>query len=252
MLELVKLDSATLPGIADAIRAKTGETALLLPSQMAEAIEGIRTGAELPELQTPAAESDVLKGKEYIDAAGEKRTGTLVDQIYEVETIMGTGGISLEVESTAGASEKFTFEEPNLQPENIKGGISIFNVAGSVKEIRTETGTITPAEDTVSLTIPEPHDGVEALVVIAADQTELETKGADSIYSFRAIIAHARNETTDIVGTLIRYNGKTYILQTTAMVANQTGEIYIVGSPGRYFRAGIVYHYYVYYWEDDA
>ena len=41
-MELVKLDNATLPAIADAIRAKTGGAALLLPSQMAEAIGGIR------------------------------------------------------------------------------------------------------------------------------------------------------------------------------------------------------------------
>ena len=47
-LELVKLDSATLPGIADAIRGKTGETALLLPSEMAAAIAGIPTGGESP------------------------------------------------------------------------------------------------------------------------------------------------------------------------------------------------------------
>ena len=116
-MELVKLDNATLPAIANAIRAKTGDTALLLPSQMPNAIAGIPSGGDLPSLTSPAAESDVLSGKEYIGAAGEKRTGTLVDQIYEVETVMGSGGISLEVESTAGASKVFAFPEPNLQAE---------------------------------------------------------------------------------------------------------------------------------------
>lgn len=42
-LKLVKLDSQTLPDIADAIRAKTGETSLLLPSQMAAEIGSIKT-----------------------------------------------------------------------------------------------------------------------------------------------------------------------------------------------------------------
>ena len=42
-LKLFKLDNATLPAIADAIRAKTGGAALLLPSQMAAAIGGIRS-----------------------------------------------------------------------------------------------------------------------------------------------------------------------------------------------------------------
>ena len=40
-LEFVRIDNTTLPGIADAIRAKTGETALMLPSQMAQAIEAL-------------------------------------------------------------------------------------------------------------------------------------------------------------------------------------------------------------------
>lgn len=153
MLELVKLDSGTLPAIANAIREKTGGTELLLPSQMADAIAGISSGVELPALTAPAEEADVLSGKEYIDRYGEKRTGTLVDQIYEVETVMGSGGISLEVESTAGAAKTFKFPEPNLQPENIKNGISIFGVLGTLSlslfdnETDCEIGTFELAED---------------------------------------------------------------------------------------------------------
>ena len=41
-LELIKLNDTTLPAIAAAIRAKTGDTALLYPSQMADAIGGLR------------------------------------------------------------------------------------------------------------------------------------------------------------------------------------------------------------------
>lgn len=41
-LELIRLDDTTLPSIAAAIREKTGDTALMLPSQMAEAIGGLR------------------------------------------------------------------------------------------------------------------------------------------------------------------------------------------------------------------
>lgn len=41
-LQLARIDSATLPGIADAIREKTGGEEPLLPSQMAEAIGGIK------------------------------------------------------------------------------------------------------------------------------------------------------------------------------------------------------------------
>ena len=61
-LELVKLDRQTLPAIADAIRAKTGGTDLLLPSQMAEAIGAIKSlhierGTWIPAEDTPAKQA---------------------------------------------------------------------------------------------------------------------------------------------------------------------------------------------------
>ena len=156
-LELVKLDSETLPGIADAIRGKTGETALLLPSEMAAAIAGIPTGGSLPALTTPAAEKDVLAGKEYIDGSGAKKAGTLVvcDTVQEVETfgLAGTG-VHLDIESTADASGKtLTLPEPNLKSENIKSGINIFGVLGTLSlslfdnETDCEMGTFELAED---------------------------------------------------------------------------------------------------------
>lgn len=43
-LELIKLNDTTLPAIAAAIREKTGDTALLLPSQMPNAIASIPSG----------------------------------------------------------------------------------------------------------------------------------------------------------------------------------------------------------------
>ena len=41
MLKLVKLDDQTLPGIAEAIRSRNGETADMLPSAMAAKIRAI-------------------------------------------------------------------------------------------------------------------------------------------------------------------------------------------------------------------
>lgn len=59
-LELVKLDSATLPAIADAIRAKTGDTARLLPSQMAAAIGGIKNLRVETGTITPAEDATTI------------------------------------------------------------------------------------------------------------------------------------------------------------------------------------------------
>ena len=186
-LELVKLDSETLPAIADAIRGKTGETALLLPSEMAAAIAGIPTGGSLPALTTPAAESDVLAGKEYIDGSGAKKAGTLVvcDTIEEVETIGVPGtGVSLDIESSAdGSGKTMTLRETNLLPENIVAGSSIFGVPGTAKKLRVETGTITPAEDTTTLTIPC-SDAPKYAVIYTTSE---EMKNND-IFSLMALI----------------------------------------------------------------
>lgn len=252
-MELVKLNSETLPAIANAIRSKTGGTALLLPSEMAAAIAGIPTGGSLPALTTPAAESDVLAGKEYIDGSGTKKAGTLVvcDSVDDDAWPLAEPGVGLLVgiESRVDGSRKnLSLQEPNLLAENIKSGVSIFAVAGSVKEIRTETGTITPAEDVIDITIPAPFDGYCALLLSAADRSALEEKGADSIYSVR--VMYALDDGVGQIGLINRYNGAAYSTATKTPIASDDGNIYLSGNSGRYYRAGIVYNYYVYYWED--
>ena len=254
-MELVKLDNATLPAIANAIRAKTGDTALLLPSQMAAAIAGIQTGVTLPALSDPAAVGHVLAGKEYIGADGTKKTGTLVvcDTVQETEGGWGASGIGVHVElesSADGSLKLLTLPEENLTSENIKSGVSIFGIAGTAKTLRVETGTITPAEDVIDITIPVPFDGYCAMLLIAEDRTALEEKGANSIYSVR--VMSAMYDSVEYIGIVNRYNGSTYSAATKSPTAAENGNIYISGSTGRYYRAGIVYNYYVYYWEDDA
>lgn len=254
-VKIVKINSETLPAIADAIRAKTGSTGTILPSQMAGKIASIPTGGELPVLTRPAEVGHVVAGREYINAAGNKQTGTMVvcDSVGVSEAFGEAGvGLHVEIESTVdGSIGVLTLPEQNISSDNIKSGVNIFGIAGNAKTLRVKTGTITPAEDTLSLTIPEQRDGARGIVVFADNQTALESKGADSIYSFRAIIAHARNETTDIIGTMIRYTGASYSYTMTGVAKSESGEVNIVGSTGRYFRAGIVYRYYVYYWEDN-
>ena len=257
MLELVKLDSGTLPAIANAIREKTGDTALLLPSQMAEEIKGIQTGVTLPELTTPAAVSDVLEGKEYIGADGEKRTGTLVDQIYEIETVMGSGGISLEVESTAGAAKTFAFPEPNLQAENIKRGISIFNVAGSVKDIRTETGTITPAEDSASLALPCTAN--PKMFVVQATDAAMDSIIADHVAAMVSAVGCWKTFPT---GTDGAHEDKNIAAVTIHMTSGKIGvsgvtcEVSASVTVGVYstyrWKAGVEYQWTAYYWEDNV
>ena len=238
----------------NAISAKGGTPAENL-SGLQDAIVSIPSGgSELPEMATPAEVGHVLAGKEYIDGNGDKKSGTLVvcDTVYEVETLTYPGtGLTVELESSADGSNKtMTIPEPNLLPENIKNGVSIFGIAGSAKTLRVETGTITPAEDVISITIPAPFDGYCAILLVASDRTALEAKGANSIYSVRAM--SAMYDSVEYIGIVNRYNGSTYSAATKSPTAAENGNIYIGGSTGRYYRAGIVYNYYVYYWEGDA
>ena len=235
-----------------AVIAKGGSAADDL-SGLPAAISSIPSGGgELPVLTNPAADGDVIAGKEYIDGVGAKRVGTLVvcDTIKEVESHGEIGiGVDVKIESSADGSTKILMlPEPNLLPENIVAGSSIFGISGSARKLRVETGTITPAEDVIDLTIPAPFDGYCALLLSAADRSALEEKGADSIYSIR--VMHALYDGVGQIGILNRYNGTGYSAATKTPIASDDGNIYLGGNSGRYFRAGIVYNYYVYYWED--
>lgn len=77
-------------------------------------VTGEGGGTELPTLDTPAAETDVVKGKEYIDANGVKKTGAVeeadtqivmgdvVDFSYDGELFVTVGMIEKDTLARAG------------------------------------------------------------------------------------------------------------------------------------------------------
>lgn len=249
-MEIVKLDNATLPGIADAIRAKTGGTAPLLPSQMAEAIAGIQTGVTLPALSDPAAVGHVLDGKEYIDGNGAKQTGTLVvcDTVYATENGIGAPGMGvfLELESSADGSLKMlTLPEENLTAENIKSGVSIFGIAGTAKTLRVETGTIIPAEDTTSIQIPCSPNAKYAIIV-----TTSENKANWDILG-------AVCNNFDYEGKISKNCFSSYYyspaIRYSAINARFDDGVNIEEIASTcFYRAGTAYEWTAYYWEDAA
>ena len=259
-MELVKLNSETLPAIANAIRAKTGDTALLRPSEMAAAIAGIPTGGDLPELNTPAAEKDVLAGKEYIDGSGAKKAGTLVvcDTVQEAGIVRNPGtGLEVDLQSTADGSDKtLTLPEPNLKSENIKSGVSIFGIAGSVKGIRTETGTITPAEDAQALELPCTAN--PKMVIVHLTDASLETVvREDMVAAMRANFAGVPYElgpdssVENVFATNLQYHN-TGGRRGRTPVTCKINPVKINGTPLYKWLAGLEYRWAAYYWEDDA
>lgn len=230
-----------------AVAAKGGTPAdnlLGLPA----AISSIPSGGELPELTTPAEVGHVLAGKEYIDGSGDKRAGTLVvcDSIVEVEHFGIAGaGVSLELESTADGSTKImTLPEENLKSENIKSGISIFNVAGSVKEIRIETGTITPAEDITAIDIACTA-GYRLLVFKLTSGAASGKAHWKDIYctpGISASVQGSRNANAHYVDA--KGNVQAGVLNVSA----DTGLKFDVS--GIFAAAGCEYTWTAYYWED--
>lgn len=247
-VKIVKINSDTLPAIADAIRAKTGSTGSILPSQMAGKIANIPTCGELPVLSSPAEVNHVVAGKEYIDAAGNKQTGTMVvcDSVQVVETLGAAGiGLQVEIESTVDASTRqLALPEPNISADNIKSGVNIYGIVGNAKTIRVETGTITPEGDITTVTIP-----------------------CSAGFKYAVICATSQNfNNGDILGAIINNSGRTELFRANCFLSyyyldkiglsatvatTDSGIIIHELESNLFYRAGVNYEWNAYYWEEN-
>ena len=247
-----------------AIHAKGGTPADDL-SGLQDAILSIPSGGgDLPELTTPAEVGHVLAGKEYIDASGAKKAGTLVvcDSVVAVEDVGIAGtGVSLELESTAdGSTKTMTLPEPNLLPENIKNGVSIFGIAGSAEVIpagssvaEIATGNFTLAAATLNKqTIAHGLSHTPNIFgcVIAPDGVSTTATPYISLWALlpksggAQVVVRTRNSVMYSLASI--YQGD------SAYVADADAEnIYFGGSSGSpaNFRPGYVYTWYAAYVE---
>ena len=209
----------------------------------------VQTGGELPELTDPAAAGDVIEGKEYIDGAGAKQTGALVicDTVAEVDTFGSSGvGVNVEIESTAdGSTKMLTLPEPNLVAENIVAGSSIFGVLGTAKKLRVETGTITPANDTQSITIPC-SDGAKAFVLIPNSDVISAVEGQKAKRYVTTAVANFAGSIDGAPNTAMQvWNLRSYT--NAGRVSTNTDGVKLLSS--YYFYPG-TYRWTAYYWED--
>ena len=262
--EMIAQRTAKLTAIKDssnaAVTAKGGTAADDL-SGLPAAIESITSGGgALPVLTNPAADGDVIAGKEYIDGNGAKKAGTLVvcDTVAEVDTFGISGvGVNVEIESTAdGSTKSMTLRETNLLPENIVVGSSIFGVPGTAKKLRVETGTITPAEDIVRL--EPPCTANPKMIVVHLTDASLETVvREDMVAAMRANLAGVPYElgtdssVANLFITSLQYHntgGKRGTINSICTL----DPVKITGSSTYQWRAGLEYRWTAYYWEDGA
>lgn len=220
-------------------------------SGMPDAIASIPAGGTLPELTTPAAESDVLAGKEYIDGSGTKKTGALVvcDSVEEVETVGVPGvGLSVDIESSAdGSAGELTLPEQNLLAENIVDGASIFGISGTARKLRVETGTITPAEDSASITIPC-TDGAKAVCLEATADVIIAVEGQSQKRYVTVAVANFAGSIDGAPNTAMRIWNLSSYANAGRVSQNTDG---VTMSSSYYFYAG-TYRWTAYYWEDDT
>lgn len=221
-------------------------------SGLQDAIMSIPSGGgALPVLTNPAAAGDVIAGKEYIDGAGAKQEGTLVvcDTVKVVETVGSSGvGVNVEIESTAdGSTKTLTLPEPNLIPENIKSGVSIFDVLGSAKTLRVETGTITPAEATTSITIPC-QSGAKAVCLEADSATISAVEGQAKTRYVTSVLANFCGKITRATNAAMYIWNLTKYADSGVHADNANG--FYISSNMNFYPA--TYRWVAYYWEDAA
>lgn len=108
-MEYVRVPKSDWISILDTTREKSGYADAMVSGEVAAKIADIEgTGVELPELTNPASASDLVSGKELIDANGNKVTGTMVERSYNYNTTPTIDGSSIKMSKT----ETFNYYVP--------------------------------------------------------------------------------------------------------------------------------------------
>lgn len=212
----ILIKDTTLSGIADAIRAKEGNTEPIPVPDMASRIIAIESGGvTLPSLTNQGSESDLRSGKQLIDSDGNVVRGN-VDTRYNSSVVFKVDGESIVVNVPAGIydsdidknigtiKEATTYTpttsdqtinantyltgvqtilgDENLNAANIKSGVSIFGVNGTLESgIDTSDATATASDMAYGVTAYV--DGEKITGNITEIKSEQSTTADGTVYT---------------------------------------------------------------------
>lgn len=173
-------------GICDAIRAKKGTNGAINHQDIPSEIESIETGADVSGVTATA--SDVKSDKYYVNSSGTLTKGTMPNASIEVVK-SSTSGLEnfIQVNCTsAGYSTTGVWQYTNpktldsdLKAENIKSGVQIFNVTGTlnggVGYIGNAITTKRSSRTAIYFPLSEGTDNIIGFSIMATEQVDSST-----------------------------------------------------------------------------
>ena len=176
------IDDVNLTNIANAIRNKKGTTNQMLPSQMANEIASIKTSTSSGGTDTSDATvnaSDLLENKIAYGASGRivgsmKNNGS---QTINVSSVNASYTISKGYHDGSGKVCILATEQAKIIAENIKKGISILGVTGTLEpssEVKVHAKSVTPKKEAQTVLPDKGYDYLSQVTVNAIPYVETD------------------------------------------------------------------------------